>query len=205
MRLRTGEIHVQLSGNLSHPSCPYVVNLADNQADTPTAYAGEVNYGVPVAGRFPIRNDYGNVEGTRRSRFLFTGVYRLPFGRGRAFLNTGGWKNAVLGGWEMTVETGPWLTPSISPGGCQVPLLSNGTCPLLDGQSETNDQSNTNIVNRGAFLRPDQISAISIRVSRGRITSIWRRFRQLQSALAASATLESASSKDQARPRPASV
>jgi hypothetical protein len=57
------------------------------------------------------------------------------------------------------VETGPWLTPSISPGGCQVPLLSNGTCPLLGGQPETNDQSNTNIVNRGAFLRPDQISA----------------------------------------------
>jgi hypothetical protein len=47
----------------------------------------------------------------------------------------------MLGGWEMTnvtlLETGPWLTPSISPG---------------------NDQSNTDVVNRGAFLRPDQIS-----------------------------------------------
>jgi hypothetical protein len=68
----------------------------------------------------------------------------------------------MLGGWELTnvtlVETGPWLTPSISAGGCQVSLLSNGTCPSLDGQPETNDQSNTNVVNRGAFLRPDQIS-----------------------------------------------
>ena len=136
-------------------------NLADNQGDTPTAYASEVNYGIPIADHFHIVNDYGNVEGTRRSRFLLTGVYQLPFGQGRTFVNTGGWKNAVLGGWELTnvtlLETGPWLTPSISPGGCQVALVSNA-CPFLNGQPETNDQSNTNVVNRGAFLRPDQIS-----------------------------------------------
>ena len=49
--------------------------------------------------------------------------------------------NAVLGGWELTtitlLETGPWLTPSIS---------------------DSFDQSNTDVVNRGAFLRPDQVS-----------------------------------------------
>ena len=117
-------------------------NLADNQGDTPTAFAGEVNYGIPIADRFNIRSDYGNVEGTRRDRFLFTGLYQLPVGQNRTFLNTGGWLNAVLGGWEMTtvtlIETGPWLTPSIS---------------------DSYDQSNTNVVNRGAFLRPDQVSA----------------------------------------------
>jgi hypothetical protein len=117
-------------------------NLADNQGDTPTAYAGEVNYGIPIANRFDVHSDYGNVEGTRRNRFLFTGLYQLPVGQGRTFLNTGGWRNAVLGGWELTtitlLETGPWLTPSIS---------------------DSFDQSNTNVVNRGAFLRPDQVSA----------------------------------------------
>jgi hypothetical protein len=116
-------------------------NLADNQGDTPAAFAGEVNYGIPIANRFNIRNDYGNVEGTRRQRFLFTGLYQLPFGKDRSFLNSGGWTNAALGGWEMTtvtvLETGPWLTPSIS---------------------DSYDQSNTNVVNRGAFLRPDQVS-----------------------------------------------
>jgi hypothetical protein len=116
-------------------------NLADNQGDTPAAFAGEVNYGIPIADRFHIHSDYGNVEGTRRSRFLFTGLYQLPVGQGRSFLNAGGWKNAVLGGWELTnvtvLETGPWLTPSIS---------------------DSNDQSNTNVVNRGAYLRPDQVS-----------------------------------------------
>ena len=56
-------------------------------------------------------------------------------------MNTGGWRNAVLGGWQMTtvtlLETGPWLTPSIS---------------------DSYDQSNTNVVNRGAYSRPDQVS-----------------------------------------------
>jgi hypothetical protein len=116
-------------------------NLADNQGDTPTAFAGEVNYGIPIANRFDIRSDYGNVEGTRRQRFLLTGLYQLPFGQGRSFMNTGGWKNALLGGWEMTtvtlLQTGPWLTPSIS---------------------NSFDQSNTDVVNRGAYLRPDQVS-----------------------------------------------
>jgi hypothetical protein len=116
-------------------------NLADNQGDTPTAFASEVNYGVPIADRFHIGSDYGNVEGTRHQRFLLTGLYQLPVGQGRAFLNSGGWKNSLLGGWELTtvtlLETGPWLTPSIS---------------------DSYDQSNTNVVNRGAFLRPDQVS-----------------------------------------------
>ena len=47
----------------------------------------------------------------------------------------------LLGGWEMTsvtlLQTGPWLTPSIR---------------------TSSDQSNTNVVNRGAYLRPDQVS-----------------------------------------------
>lgn len=116
-------------------------NLADNQGDTPTAFAGEVNYGTPIADRFHILSNYGNVEGTRRDRFLLTGVYQIPVGQGRSFLNAGGWKNALVGGWELTnvtlLETGPWLTPSIS---------------------DSYDQSNTNVVNRGAFLRPDVVS-----------------------------------------------
>ena len=116
-------------------------NLADNQGSTPTAFAGEVNYGIPITDRFNIAGDYGNVEGTRRDRFLLSGLYQLPFGAGRAFLNTGGWKNLFVGGWEMNtvtlLETGPWLTPSIS---------------------TSFDQSNTNVVNRGATLRPDVVS-----------------------------------------------
>lgn len=138
-------------------------NLADNQGDTPTAFASEVNYGVPIANRFDVRSDYGNVEGTRRNRFLLTGLYQIPVGQGRAFLHKQGWQEALFGGWELNtvtlLETGPWLTPSISPGGCQVALNNAGNCPATaTGQPETYDQSNTNVFNRGAYLRPDQVS-----------------------------------------------
>ena len=139
--LEVEESHKTSNGFYFDADYTLAKNLADNQGDTPAAFAGEVNYGVPIADRFHVHSDYGNVEGTRHQRFLLTGLYQLPFGQGRTFLNTGGWKNALLGGWELTnvtlLETGPWLTPSIS---------------------DSFDQSNTNVVNRGAFLRPDQVS-----------------------------------------------
>jgi hypothetical protein len=116
-------------------------NEADNQGDTPTGFAGEVNYGVPIADRFHINNDYGNQEGTRRHRVLLTGVYQLPVGEGRAFVNHNRLLDSIIGNWDINtitlLETGPWLTPSISP---------------------SLDQSNTNVVNRGATARPDVIS-----------------------------------------------
>jgi len=116
-------------------------NEADNQGDTPTGFAGEVNYGIPIADRFHINSDYGNQEGTRRHRVLLTGVYQLPLGEGRAFLNHSRLLDAIIGNWDINtitlLETGPWLTPSISP---------------------SLDQSNTNVVNRGATARPDVIS-----------------------------------------------
>ena len=121
------------------------------------------NYGGPIANRFNIKQDLGNVEGTRRHRMLLTGMYQLPFGRGRSFMSNGGVKDAFLGGWDLTtvtlLETGPWLTPSISAGGCQVQANADGSCPTTaTGQQQTNDQSNTNVANRGAVLRPDAVS-----------------------------------------------
>ncbi|MGC1295990.1 MAG: carboxypeptidase regulatory-like domain-containing protein, partial [Alloacidobacterium sp.] len=158
-------------------------NLADNQGSTPTAFAGEVNYGIPITNRFDIASDYGNVEGTRRNRFLLTGLYQLPFGTGRTFLNSGGWKNVLRGDWEMNtvtlLETGPWLTPSIS---------------------TSLDQSNTNVVNRGATLRPDVVSNNSPGDNRGHSISTWQPFLPLRQERDASATLASASFSARAQP-----
>ena len=161
--LEVESTHTMSHGLYFDANYTFAKNLADNQGDTPTAFASEQNYGLPVADRFNVHRNYGNEEGTRRDRFLLTGVYQLPVGRGRALFNNGGWSNAIFGGWELNtvtlLETGPWLTPSISPGGCQVALNAAGNCPsTASGQPETNDQSNTNVVNRGAFLRPDQVS-----------------------------------------------
>jgi hypothetical protein len=37
-----------------------------------------------------------------RSVFSMNAVYRLPFGKGRPYLNRGGFSSAILGGWELT-------------------------------------------------------------------------------------------------------
>jgi hypothetical protein len=58
--LEIGESHTMSHGLYFDANYTLAKNLADNQGDTPTAYAGEVNYGVPVADRFHIRNSYGN-------------------------------------------------------------------------------------------------------------------------------------------------
>ncbi|MGE3466207.1 MAG: hypothetical protein AB7J13_04680, partial [Pyrinomonadaceae bacterium] len=48
-----------------------------------------------------------NLEKTRvdfdqTHAFKFNGVYQLPFGQGRPFLNRGGWVDKVFGGWELS-------------------------------------------------------------------------------------------------------
>ena len=151
----------------------YATNRADNQGDTPNSFAGEVNYGIPITNRFSTRSDYGNEEGTRRHRFLLTGVYQLPYGDGRKYVPSHTLLNELAGGWDVNtitlLETGPWLTPSISPGTCELmpaqidpkgatcqPLASTG---LNVNGNYTADQSNTGVVSRGAFLRPDQVSS----------------------------------------------
>jgi hypothetical protein len=154
--------HTSSNGLAFDASYTMAKNLADNQGDTPSSFAGEVNYGIPITDRFHVGNNYGNVSGTRRHRALITGSYQLPFGAGKKHL-TSGWMSQIFGGWEMNtvtlLETGPWLTPSISPGGCQVTANSDGSCPsTAAGQLQTNDQSNTNVTNRAATLRPDVLS-----------------------------------------------
>ncbi|MGI4852575.1 MAG: carboxypeptidase regulatory-like domain-containing protein [Janthinobacterium lividum] len=129
-------------------------NLADNQGDNPSGFAGEVNYGVPIADRFHIQSDYGNVEGSRRNRLLFTAIEQLPFGVGRAYLNRSGLAEMLLGGWDLNtvtlVESGPWLTPSISP---------------------SSDQSNTNVATAVRLRVLTKSQPTSPRAAAGQLTS----------------------------------
>jgi len=113
-------------------------NLSDAQGDAPNGFTGEVAYGLAVSNRFDLRADRGNVEGTPRHRFQLNSIYQIPFGAGRRWLSNSTWQNLLIGGWDAStvtlVQTGPWLTPIVSP---------------------TLDQSNTDIANRGTLLRPD--------------------------------------------------
>jgi hypothetical protein len=115
-------------------------DISDAQGDAPVGFGGETNYGLAVVNRFDIGADRGNVAGIRRQRFLLTGVYDLPFGQGRRWSSSFTPLNAVLGGWSVStvtlLETGPYLTPTIS-------------CTL--------DQSNTDPLGGGSVCRPDVV------------------------------------------------
>jgi hypothetical protein len=115
-------------------------NLSDAQGDAPTGFQGETSYGLAVLNRFALAQDRGNVAGTRRQRFLLTGAYELPFGEGHRWLSSSHLANGLLGGWSLNtvtlLETGPFLTPTISP---------------------TLDQTNTDPLADGSIVRPDLI------------------------------------------------
>jgi len=134
----------ELSKTLSHglffqASHTWAKNLGNIGGDAPTAFSPEVIYGIPVANRFALDSNRGNIAGTRRHRALLSAIYQLPVGKGRAYLNRmNGAGNALIGGWELSTvslwQTGPYLTPITSP---------------------SYDTANLNAVYRGASLRPD--------------------------------------------------
>jgi hypothetical protein len=130
-------------------------SLSDAQGDAPTAFAGETSYGLAVMNRFDVRANRGNVEGTRRQRLLVTGTYELPFGKGRAWLNSSRWVDGILGGWNLNtitlLETGPYLTPT---------------------DSVTTDQTNTDPLGDGSVVRPDRVPNVSLRGANGKYFNV---------------------------------
>ncbi|MGI8742164.1 MAG: TonB-dependent receptor domain-containing protein [Bryobacteraceae bacterium] len=104
-------------------------NLSDAEGDAPNAgFAGEA--GPRLVDDYNLHNDYGNVAFTRRHRWLTTGNFELPFGRGKRFgANMNRAVDAVLGGWQtaniILWQSGPFLTPrytgSKDPSGTDAP------------------------------------------------------------------------------------
>jgi hypothetical protein len=136
-------MQVEFTHKMSHglffqANYTWAKDLSDAQGDAPAGFGGETNYGLAVVNRFDIPADRGNVAGERRQRFLLTGTYDLPFGQGRQWSSSSKLVNGVFGGWSFNtitlLETGPYLTPTIS-------------CAL--------DQTNTNPVAAGSVCRPD--------------------------------------------------
>ena len=55
----------------------------------------------------PRRRSGSRAQNARPHRITLNGVWELPFGRGRAFLNNGGFWSKILGGWQ-TGQTFEW-------------------------------------------------------------------------------------------------
>ncbi len=116
-------------------------NISNAQGDAPGGFSSENLLFTPSYDQFDLRAARGNVAGMPRQRFLLTGTYQLPYGVGRTWQSKNWFINGALGGWNINtvtlIQTGPFLTPTISP---------------------TEDQSNTGIIGRGGITaRPDVV------------------------------------------------
>ena len=84
--------------------------------DASSASLGSANQGDFRLAIDP-RLEYGNSDFDIRHRFVFSFIYELPFGKGKAFgRDASGFTNQLVGGWQVagivTASTGNWYTPT---------------------------------------------------------------------------------------------
>jgi hypothetical protein len=137
-------------------------NLTNAQSYDPTKFTTEAG-GFQTDLNTP-NLDYGNVAYTRRHRFLTTGLYQLPFGRGNTFLsNSNGVVDRLVNGWELAgvvmVQSGPFLTatvPGADPSGTGFPLIvGDGRPDRAAGVSfKSANQTIHNWLNPAALVTP---------------------------------------------------
>jgi hypothetical protein len=136
------ELNMRARGGLTfQASHVWAKSLGNVGGDAPSTFNPEIIYGTPVADRFDLAANRGNMAATRRHRFLLSAVYDLPVGQNRKLLtHMNRFGEALVGGWSISTvtlwETGPYLTPITSP---------------------NYDPGNLSLSYRGAFQRPDCI------------------------------------------------
>ena len=126
----------------------------------PPAYAGEG--GGTISDPANPGLDYGNVNFTRRHRFLTTFLYELPFGKGRMMMrNSNAIVDELLGGWQVSgvllFQTGPFLTvlaPGDPSGTGFNQLVGNSRADTVSGVSVYANQSLAQWINPAAFAIP---------------------------------------------------
>jgi hypothetical protein len=108
----------RMSGGLSFLATYTWAHALDDTSSAGGLSSG-TGYRNPVL--IPLIQELTNSSYDVRHRFTFNGNYELPFGRGKAFLNQGGIRNEVLGGWSVSAtwvaQTGePFSVGATTPG-----------------------------------------------------------------------------------------
>jgi hypothetical protein len=145
----TQATHRSSSGLFLQGTYTFAKNLGNAGGDAPTQLVGEIGAVAAPVGftdRFNTRSARGNDAATRRHRFLFTSLYDLPFGSGKALLNQHNpILNAIVNGWQLStitmLQSGPYQTPTIS---------------------AQYSQANLNESARGVTVRPDRIGNCNV-------------------------------------------
>jgi len=107
--------HRMQGGMEFHSTFTYADAMADNQGPANVGFGGEGggNRATSVIDRHA---DYGHVYGTRRLRWNTTGLFDLPFGRGKLIgTDMSRLADSVVGGWRLaailTTQSGAYITP----------------------------------------------------------------------------------------------
>ena len=90
----------------------YTWSHSYRRCQTPLGSSGDT--GSPNFNLVAIKLDYSQSPWDTRQRFTFNGLYDLPFGKGRQFLNSNAIADAVVGGWSanatFTAQSGNFFT-----------------------------------------------------------------------------------------------
>jgi hypothetical protein len=171
------EVSHRLTNGLSFDSAyTFAKNLSDNQGSygsfNGSAFVDEQG-GYSPTDSFNRHQDYGNVNSTRRHRWLTTAIYEIPVGRGRRY---GGSMNRLediaLGGWQISniflYQTGPFLTavlPNyvIDPSGTgSGPIGGAAQRPDRNGNGNSSRHDRNHWFNNDAFACPGQTGYASL-------------------------------------------
>ena len=84
----------------------------------------------------------GNDSNIRRSAFTAYGLWQLPFGKGKIFLNNGGIVNYLVGGWEYSpvVQWQSGLPFTLSYDSCAASVPSDAPCQVNGNSGALNSQ-----------------------------------------------------------------
>jgi Carboxypeptidase regulatory-like domain len=104
-----------------HSALTYADANADNQGPASIGFGGEGGGGNRSISILSRKADYGKVYGTRRLRWNTTGLYDLPFGRGKLIgSNVSRLTDSLIGGWRLagifTMQSGAYTAPTFPSG-----------------------------------------------------------------------------------------
>lgn len=124
----------RLTKDLSFLTSYTVSEMKDNIIGQGNYYAGTSGFAPNI---YNLEPEYGLASIDTKHRFIISGSYELPFGKGKSFLNGGGVMDRVVGGWQFnvigTVQSGYPL--SITQSNNNTNAYSSGQRPnLVAGQ-----------------------------------------------------------------------
>jgi hypothetical protein len=78
----------------------YTFQKTLSNASNGNTNAGQTRFEPNLANQFP-ELEYARADYDQTHVFNFNGIYELPFGKGKRWLNEGGWVNKVFGGFQL--------------------------------------------------------------------------------------------------------